>query len=193
MAEKIIDLKDCPLVGQHNYQNIMCSVVVAKLTGLENEKIVQGIMSFHAPEHRLEKVSSPVTSHESQITFYNDSKATNPEAAIVAIKSFVDQNVVLIAGGRDKNTDLAEFCQAVNEHIKTVILIGEATERFKENLIKNGFNDIIFADTMQEAIDKSIELKPEIVLLSPACASFDMFKSYEDRGAVFKAYAQSKI
>ncbi len=185
--EKIINLKECSLVGHHNYQNIMCGVIIAKLTGITNENIKSAIMSFKAPEHRLEKVRE-----YNGITFYNDSKATNPEASIVAIESFNNQNVVLIAGGRDKLTDLKEFCNSVNKHIKTVILIGEATERFEKNLKNNGFSNIIKAKTMEGAIDKSIELKPDVVLLSPACASFDMFTGYEERGKVFKDYVLSK-
>lgn len=186
--EKIIDIKDCPIIGEHNLQNIMCSIIVAKLTGIENEKIKKAIMTFVAPEHRLEKVCE-----YKNITFYNDSKATNPEAAIVAIKSFNDVDVALIAGGRDKNTDLKDFCQEIKKHIKTVILIGEASQRFEENLKQNGFNNIIFETTLESAVDKSIELNPQVVLLSPACASYDMFRSYEDRGKVFKEYVRSKI
>lgn len=185
--EHIIDLKDCQLVGEHNYQNIMCAIIIAKLVGLSNETIASAIKEFKAPEHRLE-----FTRNYKGIDFYNDSKATNPEAAIVAIKSFNNTNVALIAGGRDKNTDLKEFCQAINEHIKTVILIGEASERFEKNLKENGFNNIIFEKTMESAIDKAIELNPNVVLLSPACASFDMFNSYEHRGEVFKDYVLSK-
>ena len=185
--EKIIDLKDCPLVGHHNYQNIMCGIISAKLCGMENEDIKSGIMSFKAPEHRLEKVREM-----EGITFYNDSKATNPEASIVAIDSFNDVDVSLILGGRDKNTDLTEMCNSINKHIKTVLLIGEATERFEENLKKNGFNNIIKEETLESAVDKAISLKPDVVLLSPACASFDMFKSYEHRGEVFKEYVLSK-
>ena len=185
--EKIIDLKKCPLVGHHNYQNIMCGIIISKIVGLTNEEIKTAIMSFRAPEHRLEKVCE-----YNNITFYNDSKATNPEASIVAIDSFNDQNVVLIAGGRDKLTSLDEFCQSVNNHIKTVVLIGEATERFEENLENNGFSNIIKGASLEDAIDKSIELKPDVVLLSPACASFDMFTGYEQRGKVFKDYVLSK-
>lgn len=187
IEERIIDLKDCPLVGEHNYQNIMCAVIIAKLTGLDNEKIVNAIKTFKSPEHRLEFVRN-----YNGIDFYNDSKATNPEAAIVAIKSFNDTNVVLIAGGRDKNTDLTEFCDEIKKHITTVILIGEASQRFMESLRNCGFDNIITEETLESAIDKSIELKPQVVLLSPACASFDMFKSYEDRGKVFKEYVISK-
>ena len=185
--EKIIDLKDSPLVGHHNYQNIMCGIIIAKIIGVSNEHIKSAIMSFKAPEHRLEKVRE-----FNGITFYNDSKATNPEASIVAIDSFNNKNVVLIAGGRDKLTDLTEFCNSVKSHITTVELIGEATERFNTELRKNGFDNIIIEKTLESAIDKAIELKPDVVLLSPACASFDMFKGYEERGTVFKNYVLSK-
>lgn len=185
--EHIINLSECTLVGWHNYQNIMCAVIVAKLVGMDNDKIKSAIKNFKSPEHRLE-----YTRDYRGITFYNDSKATNPEAAIVAINSFNNANTVLIAGGRDKNTDLTEFCSAIKNHMKTVILIGEASERFAQDLHKNGFDNIIFEQTLESAIDKSIELKPEVVLLSPACASFDMFKSYEERGKVFKDYVLSK-
>ena len=188
IEEEIITLKDCPLIGNHNYQNVMCSLIVAKLEGISNEKIRNAIMTFKVPEHRLEKFAQI-----KKTIFYNDSKATNPEASLVAINSFNNCDVTLIAGGRDKNTDLTEFCEAIKEHIKTVVLIGEATQRFEENLIKNGFENIIKEETMQSAIDKSIELNPDIVLLSPACASFDMFSGYEERGRVFKDYVLSKI
>ena len=185
--EEIISLSDCPLVGHHNYQNIMCGIIIAKLVGMKNEDIRTQIMSFRAPEHRLEKVREM-----DGITFYNDSKATNPEASIVAIDSFNNVDVALILGGRDKNTDLTEMCHSINKHIKTVLLIGEATERFEENLVKNGFSNIIKERTMEDAIDKANSLKPDVVLLSPACASFDMFNSYEHRGDVFKKYVLSK-
>jgi len=186
--EHIIDLKDTPLIGEHNYQNVECSVICAKLEGISNEHIKEAIMSFKVPEHRLEKVCEM-----NGITFYNDSKATNPEAALVAINSFNDCNVALIAGGRDKNTDLKEFCEAIKKHISTVVLIGEASERFEDNLKNSGYDNILRENSMQSAIDKSISLKPDVVLLSPACASFDMFSGYEERGKVFKEYVLSKI
>lgn len=186
--ELIITLSDCPLIGNHNYQNVMCAVIAAKAAGVKTSDIRERIMSFEVPEHRLEKFAQ-----KGKTVFYNDSKATNPEASLVAINSFNDCDVCLIAGGRDKNTDLKEFCDAVNKHIKTVILIGEATDRFYENLVDNGFESIIKEHTFEDAIDKSIELNPDVVLLSPACASFDMFKGYEERGKVFKEYVLSKI
>ena len=165
----------------------MCGVIIAKIIGISNEHIQQKIRDFIVPEHRLEKVRE-----FNGITFYNDSKATNPEASIVAINSFNNTDVTLIAGGRDKLTTLEEFCESVKQHIKTVILIGEATERFEIELKKSGFDNIIKAETLEAAVDKAIELKPDNVLLSPACASFDMFKGYEERGTVFKNYVLSK-
>ncbi len=188
LEESIIAVADCPLIGEHNYQNIMCAIICAKLTGIDNDTIRAAIKEFKAPAHRLEKIIT-----KNGITFYNDSKATNPEAAIVAIDSFNDIDTLLIAGGRDKNTDLKEFCESVKKHINTVILIGEASERFEENLKNNGFTNIIKEETLESAIDKSIELKPEVVLLSPACASFDMFTSYENRGEVFRNYVLSRV
>lgn len=188
VEEEIISIKDCPFIGEHNYQNAECAIICAKIEGISNEDIRKSIISFKVPEHRLEKFAE-----KDGITFYNDSKATNPEASLVAINSFDNCNVALIAGGRDKMTDLTEFCDAINKHINTVILIGEATERFEENLKKNGFNNIIKEESMQSAVDKSLELKPDVVLLSPACASFDMFSGYEERGRVFKQDVLSKI
>ena len=186
--EHIIDLKDCPLIGEHNYQNVMCAVIAAKLEGVSNENITDAIMSFKVPEHRLEKFAQ-----KDGIEFYNDSKATNPEASLVAIRSFNNEDVVLIAGGRDKNTDLKEFDEACKKHIKTIILIGEAADRFEENLKSDGFENIIRESSLQSAVDKAVELKPDVVLLSPACASFDMFSGYEERGRVFKDYVLSRL
>jgi len=186
--EEIIKISDCPLIGEHNYQNIECAIICAKLVGLDNDTIRQAIIEFKAPAHRLEKIAQ-----KDGIVFYNDSKATNPEASIVAINSFDNKNVVLIAGGRDKNTDLKEFCEAVKSHITTVILIGEAADRFEQNLKQNGFANIKSARTMEEAVDLGISMNPDVILLSPACASFDMFNSYEHRGEVFRDYVLSRI
>jgi len=183
-----MNVSDCPLVGEHNYENVECAIICAKLVGIDNDVIISAIKEFKSPEHRLEFVTNVGST-----AVYNDSKATNPEAAIVAIKSFDNKNVVLIAGGRDKNTDLGVFCDEVKKHISSVILIGEATQRFEQNLVDSGFENILKESSIQSAIDKSIELNPDVLLLSPACASFDMFKSYEERGKVFKDYVLSKV
>ena len=187
--EEIIKLEDIRLVGEHNYQNIMCAIVIAKLIGISNENIRERIKTFEPVEHRIEYVAQV-----NGKTFYNDSKATNPEASFVALKAFEGKKLTLIAGGRDKNTDLTEFCKDyINKYVSTVILIGEATQLFKENMEQNGFTNIILSNSLQEAIDTSLTLDNEIVLLSPACASYDMFNSYEHRGEVFKEYVKSKL
>lgn len=188
VVEFVMPVSDCPLVGEHNMQNVECAIICSKLAGIDNDTIKNAIKEFKSPAHRLE-----FTGKKGKTEFYNDSKATNPEAAIVAIKSFNDRDVVLIAGGRDKNTSLKEFCDEVKKHIKTVILIGEAADRFEKNLQNSGFDNIIREKTLESAVDRAIEINPDVVLLSPACASFDMFKSYEERGDVFKRYVREKI
>ncbi len=187
MGENIVSTKDSKLCGTHNIQNIMCAIAAAKILGVENSKIIEKIKAFKAPEHRCEFVRN-----YKGIDFYNDSKATNPEASIVALGAFEGKNVCLIAGGRDKNTPLDEFCAEIKKYIKTVVLLGEAKERFKKALQEAGFKDIIEAETLEQAIDLAINIKPQVVLLSPACASFDMFNSFEHRGEVFKNYVFAK-
>ena len=187
--EEIVKIDEISLVGEHNYQNIMCAIIIAKLIGISNENIRERIISFKSVEHRIEYVAD-VNGKK----FYNDSKATNPEASFVAVKSIEGNSLTLILGGRDKNTDLTEFCKEyINKYVSTVILIGEATQRFKENIEQNGFNNIILSNSLEEAIDTSLTLNNEIVLLSPACASYDMFNNYEHRGEVFKNYVKSKL
>ena len=185
--EEIIDVKDLKIVGAHNVQNAMCAIIAAKIIGMSNSEIKKALKTFKAIPHRLEFVRTIEGTD-----YYNDSKATNPEASIVAINSFKNKKVVLIAGGRDKKTSLADFIKAVNEKISKVILIGEATQRFKKELSKSGYLNIVNSKTLEEAIDIASLDKPEVVLLSPACASFDMFENYEKRGDAFKEYVLSK-
>ncbi|MBR5304370.1 MAG: UDP-N-acetylmuramoyl-L-alanine--D-glutamate ligase [Candidatus Gastranaerophilales bacterium] len=185
--EKIINVNELQIVGPHNIQNAMCAILAAKIMGLTNETIKEALKSFKAIEHRLEFIRTI-----DKTDYYNDSKATNPEASIVAINSFNDKKVVLIAGGRDKKTSLKDFIKVVKEKISKVILIGEATERFRSELAKNDYINIVNSKTLEEAIDIASLDKPDVVLLSPACASFDMFESYEKRGEVFRNYVLSK-
>ena len=186
--EKIIDLKDVPLVGNHNYQNVMASIICAKLEGVSSEKITEAIKEFKAPEHRCEFVGN-IQGKD----VYNDSKATNPEAAIFALKSFEGKSVTLIAGGTDKNTDLTEFCETVKKYVNDVVLLGLAKDRFAAELRKNGYENITMVDgSFQEGVDRAFEKNNQVILLSPACSSYDMFSGYEERGRVFKDYALSK-
>ncbi|MBQ8635717.1 UDP-N-acetylmuramoyl-L-alanine--D-glutamate ligase [bacterium] len=185
--EEIIDINELQIVGNHNIQNAMCSILAAKIVNIENKTIKEALKSFKAIEHRLEYIRTI-----DETDYYNDSKATNPEASIVAINSFENKKVVLIAGGRDKKTTLKDFIEAVKEKISKVILIGEATKRFRDELSQSGYMNIVNSKTLEEAIDIASLDKPDIVLLSPACASFDMFESYEKRGDAFKNYVLSK-
>ena len=185
--EKIIDIKDVPIVGNHNLQNVMCCIVAAKIEALDTKVISDAIKEFKAPAHRCELIRVL-----DNTAYYNDSKATNPEASIVAINSFKGKKVVLIAGGRDKNTSLDEFIKSIKERISKVVLIGEATKRFMDELYNSGYTNIVHAQSLEEAIDLASLDKPDAVLLSPACASFDMFKNYEERGEAFRRYVLSK-
>ena len=185
--EEIIDINDMQIIGPHNVQNAMCGILSAIILGIDIKTIQDALKSFKPIEHRLEFVRTIEGTD-----YYNDSKATNPEASIVAINSFEDKKVVLIAGGRDKMTSLKEFIELVKQKISKVILIGEATKRFRDELSQNGYINTVNSKTLEEAIDIASLDKPDVVLLSPACASFDMFESYEKRGEAFKKYVLSK-
>lgn len=185
--EKIINVDDMQILGPHNIKNAMAVVILAKLLKIDRKTIRDTIKTFKAPSHRCEFVVE-----KQGIAFYNDSKATNPEATIVALKAFQGKKVCLIAGGRDKNTPLTEFCAEVIKNIDSVILLGEAKERFREELCMHGFSKIDEGTTLEDTIEKAVAQKPNIVLFSPACASFDMFKNYEQRGEAFREYVLSK-
>ena len=130
----------------------MCAILAAKILNIDNETIKEALKSFKAIKHRLEYIRTI-----EETDYYNDSKATNPEASIVAINSFNDKKVVLIAGGRDKKTTLKDFIKVVKEKISKVILIGEATERFRSELAKNDYINIVNSKTLEEAIDALVE------------------------------------
>lgn len=176
------------IIGDHNLENALAAISACALAGVSRDDIETYLKEFKALEHRLEYVETV-----NGIAFYNDSKATNPESAIKALEAFGDKRVVLIAGGRDKGTPLGDFVHAVRNHASAVILIGEAKQRFDEALKESGVANIYPADSMDEAIALGEKLNQGPVLLSPACASFDMFKDFEDRGRVFKDIVRSRV
>ncbi|MFH1709459.1 MAG: UDP-N-acetylmuramoyl-L-alanine--D-glutamate ligase [bacterium] len=170
--------------GGHNIENSLAAVSAALLCKVSPGFIRNTLMKFKGVEHRIE-FSRKIRG----ISFYNDSKGTNPDSTIVAIKTlYPDHGIVLILGGRDKRTDLTQMCAAIKEHVKDVVLIGEAKERLRKNLEKTGFKRIHEALSFKEAVKRSYKLAApgDAVLLSPACASFDMFSNFEERGKVFK-------
>lgn len=180
-----IDPGQIKIKGEHNLENALAASAAASLAGAPNEVILQVLKEFGGVEHRIEFVETV-----NGVSFYNDSKATNPDSTMVALKALrSDGEIILILGGKDKGTDLAPLCQLIKESVKFAVLIGAATERFKEALKQSGYSRYLLAENLEEAIKKSYNLAQEkggIVLLSPACASFDMFRDFEERGQVFK-------
>lgn len=184
---QVINIHEINIFGEHNYQNIMCAVIVSKIVGIDDEVIKSTLREFKAPPHRLEFVAKVKGKK-----YYNDSKATNVDSAVRALEAFNYQSITLIAGGRDKGAPLLPFIDAVKKYVNNVVLIGEAADYFEEELRKNGYDNILKAVSMEDAIDKASQFDDEVVLLSPACASFDMFKSFEHRGEVFRDYVLQK-
>ncbi len=181
--EKLIRTSVIPLLGIHNQENIMASALVGYILGIPVSRIEEPIRSFRGLEHRLEKVRTV-----NGVDFYDDSKATNIDATSKSIQSF-DRNIILILGGRDKGSDFKKLRKPVKERVKKVILLGEAKEK-----IKTALKDTVpmeIASSLKEAVRFGYsEAKPgEVVLLAPACTSFDMFQNFEERGEVFKREA----
>lgn len=187
-AQEIIPLplNEIKIKGAHNIENAMAAVSAAKLAGVPNAVIAQVLKTFAGVEHRIEYVVE-----KNGVRFYNDSKATNTDSTIIALKALGSdkKNIVLLLGGRDKMGDLSGMCELIKKTAKAVVLIGEAADRFEKALKKSGFNNIIRASDFKTAVTSAYRSAQanDIVLLSPACASFDMFASFEDRGEQFKA------
>lgn len=170
------------MLGDHSIENVLAACAVAYLAGVKVEDMVTTILGFTGVEHRIEMVTTV-----NNIPYYNDSKATNPESSIKALEAF-DKHIILIAGGYDKKTDLTAFMALVREKVDHLILLGEAKERFhlaaSEAGVMNIHETLSFAEAVQLA--HQLAVSPQVVLLSPACASYDMFSGYEERGRVFK-------
>ncbi len=179
-TERVCAISDLSIIGEHNVENALAAIAVAAIAGLSTQQIARSIKDFKALEHRLEYVDTI-----DGVDVYNDSKATNPESSIKALQAFKEK-IVLIAGGRDKGTSLNELGENVLNNAAAVILLGEAKERFANALQQFGVKNIYIVDSMEEAIDLGLKLKLGPLVLSPACASYDMFNNFEERGNVFK-------
>ena len=184
---KLLNLSELKIFGNHNYENVMAAIAVAYYMGVSFVDIVDVAKSFNGLEHRLEFVRE-----KNGVKYYNDSKATNPDAAIKAIEAMKGKTI-LIAGGRDKGVDYGDFVIAVKEKVRYLILYGEAKKKIAHKAQDLNYNNVIFADNLKEAVDvaNSYSNVGDNVLLSPACSSFDMFSSYEERGKVFKEKVMS--
>lgn len=189
--EPIIKLKDIPLVGEHNLQNVMPAIVIAKQLRIATTTIAEAIRSFTALQDRLELVATI-----DQVKYYNDSLSTVPEAAMAALKAFTDQSVILLAGGYDRQQDFTELAVAIINHpVKTVLLFPTTGQRLAEAIKTycaghpaSHLPQLIEVKTMAEAVQQAaaVSQSGDIVLLSPASASFGEFKDYRDRGEQFK-------
>ncbi|MPL60654.1 UDP-N-acetylmuramoylalanine--D-glutamate ligase [bioreactor metagenome] len=182
----ICSVADLQIKGAHNIENALAACGAAFLAGVKAHEMARVLRGFIGVEHRIE----PVVTIKG-VQYYNDSKATNPESAIKALEAF-SGGVILIAGGRDKKTDLTEFMKLVKEKVRHLILIGEASDRFRESAIQQGVKNISCVVDMKSAVRLAHEFarEKEVVLLSPACSSYDMFKNYEERGRAFKNFVQ---
>lgn len=181
---KVIHVDDLNILGKHNYENVMAATGMALSLGVPMETIVEVLKKFQAVEHRIEYVTE-----KRGVRFYNDSKGTNPDAAIKGI-SAMNRPTYLIGGGYDKQSEYDEWIESFDGKVKKLVLIGQTREKIKECALKHGFEDVVLCDTLEEAIDCCYEnaQSGEAVLLSPACASWGMFPNYEVRGKIFKDY-----
>lgn len=179
--KEILDVRDLAVIGRHNYENVMAAILLTYLYGIKLEDIVKAIKTFKSISHRLEYVRTL-----SGIDFYNDSKGTNVDSSVKAIESF-DRPIIIIAGGYDKHIDYTDFVKAFKKNGKLMVLMGETKYKLKELCDKYKVNYILVND-MKEAINTAYKKGEEkdVVLLSPASASWDMYKSYEIRGDEFK-------
>jgi len=179
-SEPVLKVEEIPLKGAHNVENVLAAVCAARLAGVDAKTIRQAVMAFKAVEHRLEFVATI-----NAVDYYNDSKATNVDATIKAIAAFPG-GIHLILGGKDKNSDYRQMRPLLQERVKAVYTIGAAAEKIHTHI--EGAVLIVNAGTLEEAVKRAGNAAQpgEIVLLAPACSSFDQFENYEHRGRVFK-------
>ena len=183
----VCNVDELQLLGMHNYENYMAAVAMAAVYGVPMDIIRKVIRAFKGVEHRIEYVTE-----KNGVVYYNDSKGTNPDAAIKGIQA-MNRRTVLLGGGYDKGSEFTEWINAFDGKVKKLILIGATKEKIAADAEKCGFHDYVFADTFEEAVllaAKTAE-SGEAVLLSPACASWGMFPNYEVRGDEFKRIVNS--
>lgn len=178
----IVNVADIFIPGKHNIENAMASAGAALALKIEPEIIAKVLREFKGVEHRLE-----FCGEYNGVKFYNDSKGTNPDASIKAIKG-IEKPIILIAGGYDKKSLFDEFIEAFDNKVKALILLGQTADEIEKCARGHGYNNIYRVQTMDEAVKKSVELadKDDNVVLSPACASWGMYPNYEVRGRDFK-------
>ena len=178
----VINVNDLNLLGRHNYENVMAACAIAVNFGVPMDKIVEVLKRFKAVEHRIEYVTE-----KRGVKFYNDSKGTNPDAAIQGIRA-MNRPTLLIGGGYDKQSEYDGWIEAFDGKVKKLVLIGQTAEKIETCAHRHGFMDTVKCETFEEAVHYCYDHAEagDAVLLSPACASWGMFPNYEERGRIFK-------
>ncbi|HOK62280.1 MAG TPA: UDP-N-acetylmuramoyl-L-alanine--D-glutamate ligase [Soehngenia sp.] len=182
IEEEIIDVQKIKLPGKHNLENICGVLSICKYLGVSNDSIDSVLSTFRGVAHRIEFVAT-----KNDVEYYNDSKGTNVDSSIKAIEALKGP-IILIAGGYDKNADYTRLIEALKDKCKALIVLGQTKEKIKDAAYNNDFLNVYLAKDMREAVDIATSLSSpnDQVLLSPACASWDMYKNYEERGDHFK-------
>lgn len=186
--QKVCGIRELQIIGKHNYENVMAAVAMAAEFGVPMDIIRRVVTGFQAVEHRIEYVTA-----KRGVRFFNDSKGTNPDAAIQAVRA-MEWPTLLIGGGYDKESEFDSWIQAFDGRVKKLVLLGQTRDKIRETAERCGFprEDIILVDSLQEAVDVCYAnaKSGDAVLLSPACASWGMFDNYEQRGNLFKEMAR---
>lgn len=184
--ERLMNIHEMKLVGMCNVENVMAAIAISLAMDVPMEIILDTVRSFHAVEHRIEFVAT-----KNGVDYYNDSKGTNPDAAIQGIRA-MSKPTVLIGGGYDKQSEYDEWIEAFDGKVKAFVLIGQTREKIAACAKAHGVPNIILADTFEEAFAICVkQAQPgDAVLLSPACASWGMFPDYEVRGKMFKEFVE---
>lgn len=183
----VVKTGDLKLLGLHNFENVMAAVAMAYCAGVDMDSIRKSVCEFTAVEHRIEYVTE-----KNGVAYYNDSKGTNPDAAIKGIQA-MNRPTLLIGGGYDKESSYDEWIQAFDGKVRYLVLIGQTKEKIKAAAEKNGFHDIILCEDLKEAVQVCADKANagDAVLLSPACASWGQFDNYEQRGEMFKEFVRA--
>lgn len=187
----LMPVKEIPVPGWHNVENVMAAAAGALILGVAPEKIRGAIRAFKGLEHRIELVRNL-----KGVKFYNDSKGTNPDSTVIALKALArpgKRKIIIILGGRDKGTSLKKMAGEIKKSVKELVLLGEAASRFEKYFRSQKINHLHRVKTFPEGVHLAHQLsqRGDVVLLSPASASFDMFRNFEERGQVFKELVTS--
>lgn len=183
-TEVVCHVKELKLLGTHNYENVMAAVAMALAYGVPMDTIRETVKEFAGVAHRIEFVCE-----KKGVAYYNDSKGTNPDAAIKGIQA-MNRPTFLIGGGYDKDSQYEEWIEAFDGKVKRLVLLGQTREKIAKAAKTVGFTDIVLVDSLEEAVEICAKeaVEGDAVLLSPACASWGMFRNYEERGDKFKEF-----